>query len=79
MPKQQQPAAAEADPIVYRYLAEGNTDADGQPLASLPGVPLRDLRQSDLDAQPRHMRRSIRHSPLYAAAPALGAAPDEEE
>lgn len=61
--------AKKPDPetVIYTYAARANTDATGQPLASLPGVPLRDLTAADFDAQPAHIQASITTSPLYRA------------
>lgn len=48
---------------VYRYDPEKNPDG-----ASLPGVPLRDLTESDVARIPKWLRKSLKECPFYVAA-----------
>ena len=50
------------DTVVYTYVAERNIDG-----AYLPGVPLRDLTQGDLDSLPQWILPSIAAAPYYVA------------
>lgn len=65
--------------VIYTYNADANTGPNDAPLASLPGVPLRDLTQADIDGQPAHIQASIVSSPLYRAVTAAPPAPAPEE
>lgn len=49
--------------IIYRYTPEANPERQ-----FMPGVPLRDLTQADLDRLPDHVRRGIARCPFYEAA-----------
>ncbi len=49
--------------IAYTYLEDRNPDG-----AYLPGVPLRNLEQAEVDALPKWLQLSIEASPFYQKA-----------
>lgn len=59
--------------VIYSYDETLNPDG-----SFLPGVPLRDLTQADLDAQPRWILPSIAAAPYYVAVAPLGASSESD-
>ena len=52
------------DRIAYRYVADRNPDGRW-----LPGVPLRDLAQAEIDDLPDWLLRSVEWCPFYEREP----------
>lgn len=73
MPKKQTEqveSVEESAEVAYYYLSSENPDG-----ASYPGVPLCDLTQEVVDAQPKWIQKSLKASKMYKAANAS----DEDE
>lgn len=63
-----------ADRIALHYRRDLNAEG-----ASIPGVPLRDLTQADLDDLPERLLAEVKASRLYTVRPAPKAADAAEE
>ncbi len=58
--------------VVYRYVPESNPGG-----GSLPGLPLRDLTQADLEQVPGWLRPSIEACPFYERVALASGQPEE--
>ncbi len=67
------------DTVVRTYHADKNTDGRGQPVASFPGVPLRDLTKAEWDEFPVWIRAGVDASAFFSVVPGTVAATKRPE
>lgn len=75
MPKKQEQVETVEAPAEVAYYYDSTKNPDG---GSFPGVPLCDLTQEMVDAQPRWIQKSIKGSPMYRPANASEGEGDKE-